>query len=601
MRRTLDRFSEVHELPSIEYSRSSHCDERCAILNLRPAATGPADHAADVGRLLFLEGDVYGPEDLLPGNGSAADLLALEGEAFSRLNGGFNIVVYRRREHRIDIYNDVLARRPLYYATQGGGLLFASEKKAILAAMNAAPRLDSLGLLEVFAFGHNLDDRTLVEGIRSLPPGAHLTWQRDELRIDRRPGIQFGALEIGLLDRGTIAEMVRRLELAVQRTLRQRRRVALSLSGGLDSRALACAIPRDFRPIVARTFGNRGSSEVSCAERVARALRFQHVVEDPNLRFSHYVPAIVWRTEGGISFLGCMSLPGHAALREQADALMSGNLGGPSSGMHIKPFMLWPRGASAFRDAVYRDRARLADLREIFTNRFLETHVPALREAFARSLAHADSETNVQTYELWDLTVRQPRGTFNASAVDSHLFDDLVPFADREYLDLALSLPTPLRVGQLAYMSLVHRIGSEVRDIPYANTGRLVRASIAGNVLHKGGYLLDYVKAKAGAIPWTDSDAVDYAAAMRRDAGLSILLRRFLASEICDGTVFDRPRIQRLLERFHGGQANIARPISLLVTFALALDYFIMSPRRRCPAEAFPLPDAGGSPRLSPA
>src|SRR5205823_2670981 len=97
------------------------------------------------------------------------------GDSFaSLLNGEFNVLIYDRPARSVTVVNDRLAYRPFHYQHRAGVTLFALERKAILAACDAAPPIDRLALLELFAFGHHLEDRTLFEGVLAMPQGSVL-------------------------------------------------------------------------------------------------------------------------------------------------------------------------------------------------------------------------------------------------------------------------------------------------------------------------------------------------------------------------------------------------------------------------------------------
>ncbi|MBI4241884.1 MAG: hypothetical protein HY613_09220 [Candidatus Rokubacteria bacterium] len=617
MRRHLRAFAEVHDLPGIPFIRGEFIDDHCAILNLQIPACArhghqPARDLAD-GRVLFVEGEVYDQDALMEhlddtrragvGRGLAWLLLALhgrpEGSLLPFLNGHFNVVVYTPSQNRLEIYNDYLAQRPLYYAHRGQTLLFGSEKKALVIAMETAPRVDPLGVLELIAFRHNLNDRTVLEGVRAFPCASRLVYERGRVALVPYERLRFQVSARRPRIEAVLEEWADALRRATARSMAGKRRVVLALSGGLDSRAVACAIPREFRPIVARTRGNPNSLEVRCAGRVATALGFSHLVQPTSAtRYSDWIRPIVWRTECGVPFIGCMSIVEHGALRTHGDFLMGGQFGDASSGGHIKPFMLLPRARERFREVGYRDRKKVADsdLADIFTSGFLRRYLPDLRESFRTSFDAIDEESNIGAFEIWGMTQRQVRYTLNAAPVDSHLFERVMPFLDREYVSFILRLPARLRIGQLAYMAMIERLGPELRGIPYANTGRIIRRTVLGNGVHMGLYAAEYAwglawrrrrlgRSRSATAP--DSTASDVA----RDDGLRDLLTSFVRSDSCDPEIFNRDGIVALLEAQDASRAARWLDLATMATLAVGLDYFVVSPRRRCPDEAMPLSD----------
>src|SRR5262249_1707795 len=104
-------------------------------------------------------------------------------DLFGRLNGMFAVAVWDRVARRLVLARDRYGIKPLYFAPlPDGGLIFASEIKAILASglVPSAPHAEAL--LEYFSFQNLWRDRTLFRGIAQLEPATHLTWDRSGIR-----------------------------------------------------------------------------------------------------------------------------------------------------------------------------------------------------------------------------------------------------------------------------------------------------------------------------------------------------------------------------------------------------------------------------------
>jgi asparagine synthase (glutamine-hydrolysing) len=67
---------------------------------------------------------------------------------------------------------DRLGVRPLFYASTGRGLVFASEIKALFAHPEVPRGLDLRGLDEIVTFWCTLAPRTAFRGVQELPRGT---------------------------------------------------------------------------------------------------------------------------------------------------------------------------------------------------------------------------------------------------------------------------------------------------------------------------------------------------------------------------------------------------------------------------------------------
>lgn len=558
--------------------------------------------------VLFLEGEILNAaewrpllRDLPPRATLAEALLALfrryGPECGALLEGAFNLAVYEPPQRRLTLLNDHLSSKPLYYMQQNDRLYFASEKKAILAVLERSPALDPVGLLEVFALRHNLGTRTFVDGLHFMPPGARLQFQDGRLTLISAPRLTFRVARPTPTVELLADAWSDQLRAATLRRMYGKRRIVLSLTGGLDSRAVACAIPRDFRPLEARTQGYPDTLEVLCAAAIAQRLGIEHRREDPEtLPYSLLAPKIVWRTEGAVPIVNIGTLAGHAAIKRHGDFLMAGQLGGMLAGSRLSPFMFWPRSRARFVDAVLNWYWHCPEpqLRRVFNPAFLRAHLPAVAEAFRASFAPIEAEANTQAFELWDLYERQRRMSLCAAPVDTHLFEHIRPFLDRRYIEFVLTLPTSLRFGVVLYQIMIRQIGPEVQDIPYANTGlplaRSIPAGLAQRAYLLGRKTVHKLSARLGQdLTPPPAEPLHLTARTRQDPGLRRLVEDFAASAYCDPDVFDPAGIRQVVDAHYAGVRDHLRLLAALATFAVALPYGLYAPPAVCPPEAEPL------------
>lgn len=178
------------------------------------------------------------------------------GDAFlARLNGQFAIALWDVKLQRLLLARDRVGIRPLFFCEDSGRLLFASEVKALRPVMRQSLRLDAGGLAQVFTFWTTVGDRTVFQGVHSLPPGHMLVIEGGRQRIS--PFWAWcGAVraEQSLLSFEDASEELRELLIdAVRLQLRADVPVGAYLSGGLDSSGIVALI-RGVSSTPMRTF-----------------------------------------------------------------------------------------------------------------------------------------------------------------------------------------------------------------------------------------------------------------------------------------------------------------------------------------------------------
>jgi len=185
-------------------------------------------------------------------------------EALHRLNGMFALALLDPTRGELVLARDRFGVKPLYYSARPGGLRFAST---------LAPLLEDAGepdlgyLRQGLALGvyEDASARTPYTGIQAVPPGHLVRFRLDEPRL--RPDVSAWydlagaaasrAEALASVSAATAAEQVRELlTSAVALRLRSDVPVGVSLSGGVDSAAVAMLAAAQKGGVRGLTFGH---------------------------------------------------------------------------------------------------------------------------------------------------------------------------------------------------------------------------------------------------------------------------------------------------------------------------------------------------------
>ncbi len=74
-------------------------------------------------------------------------------KCFEKFNGIFALAIYDSRRETLTLARDAMGVKPLFFAERGGGLIFASELKALLAHPDVRPEVTREGLYDVLFLG----------------------------------------------------------------------------------------------------------------------------------------------------------------------------------------------------------------------------------------------------------------------------------------------------------------------------------------------------------------------------------------------------------------------------------------------------------------
>lgn len=235
---------------------------RLAIIDLSPTGAQPMVDAS--GRyILVYNGELYNYRELrrgLEARGVAfrgtsdtevlLEVYARDGErCLTQLNGMFAFAIWDSKERELLLVRDGFGIKPLYYAEQPNGFLFASELKAIVPWLESCT-LDVAALARYVTYLWCPGAGTPLAEVRKLGPGEalvvrggritrHWTWYQPP-QIRGVPANVTSPQEAAHLVRGG-------LQAAVRRQLIADVPVGAFLSGGLDSSAVV-ALARDSAP-----------------------------------------------------------------------------------------------------------------------------------------------------------------------------------------------------------------------------------------------------------------------------------------------------------------------------------------------------------------
>jgi asparagine synthase (glutamine-hydrolysing) len=254
---------------------------------------------------------------------------------FEMLNGIFSGVLLDFREEKVFLFNDRYGLNRIYYHEGADGFYFASEAKPLLKVLPRLRQLDQQGLGEFFACGCALQNRTLFSGISLLPGGSCWTFQPGrEIRKECYFNSQTWENQQPLSSGEYYEKLKAALNRVVPRYFDGAQPVALSLTGGLDSRMILAALRPPPGTLPCYTFGGiyRECEDVRVSRQVAKVCQQNHqtILLGPQFfaEFPRLAERSVYITDGAMDVTGAIGLFVNRAAKDIAPVRMTGNYGG---------------------------------------------------------------------------------------------------------------------------------------------------------------------------------------------------------------------------------------------------------------------------------
>ena len=221
-------------------------------------------------------------------------------ECLNYLRGMFAFCLYDVKKKLLFVARDRVGEKTLYYSQLNTGFVFSTELKVILKYYIDTPQINAQALAEAIRFNYPIDSyNTFVEQIKRIRAGEyaivdehgmsrHFYWQKKHNPIFE------GSKEEAQ------REVIRLMRESVDNCLQSEVPVAILLSGGIDSSALAAIAKETGREINVITAGYKGNppqDERSIAKRFAHEKELiYHEVEldahDFDSLFDEYLPFI---------------------------------------------------------------------------------------------------------------------------------------------------------------------------------------------------------------------------------------------------------------------------------------------------------------------
>jgi asparagine synthase (glutamine-hydrolysing) len=194
-----------------------------------------------------------------------------------RTDGDFLLVLVHKADGGIAVINDVFGRLPTYIHLRDGCLILSRDLRRVTQVLGATD-FDRMALAQYLLLGFPLGKRSWFAGIEYLEPASLITiFPADaSIKVTKLHEFNLEGMEHGLR---SPAENAHNLAGLFRQACRQRIGGAgknlVSLSGGLDSRAVAAGLRREEIPFTAATFldsQQTNAADVRVASRVAEAL-----------------------------------------------------------------------------------------------------------------------------------------------------------------------------------------------------------------------------------------------------------------------------------------------------------------------------------------
>ena len=226
------------------------------------------------------------------------------------MRGMFAVALWDASRRRAVLVRDRLGVKPLYYAVAGDTLLYASELKSLLASGLIDTSLDYEAIDSYLTLGFFPGPSTPIANVHKLMPGHLVIVEKGELRLERY--WSYPIPSVGTRD--TLAGYTERVLAKLRESVRLRLMsdvpLGAMLSGGLDS-SLVVALMSEMMSERVKTFsvgfiGTSRGNELDDARCVSRVYATEHFELELSPGDSVDLEQLVWHMDEPIADLSAL-------------------------------------------------------------------------------------------------------------------------------------------------------------------------------------------------------------------------------------------------------------------------------------------------------
>lgn len=498
------------------------------------------------------------------------------------LNGSFAAVILDLNNNTMIISNDRYGLRPLYYLLFDGRIIFASEVKAIIQDNRFKKEVNIGAVSEFFAFGHLLGDKTLFNGIKLLPPASILVCQDGDISIDSYWTFRYEDNDQIFNEDYFVDELVKLFKQAVQRRISGCHKIAIPLSGGLDSRSVVAAVNEKFDIISTVTFKFDGIDNTpDIADMVSTVKGLTNIKLDIKKDFlADFGRDAVYLTDGMLNLVHFHEISILDKIKENSDVLLVAfAFDALLGGSYLNRKILSDKSYNELVEVIYkRDSIGDTVLRSLFTAELYGKigYLPLKALISEFSKCSSDKNGNMCDCFLFHNHVR--RSSLAANMVyQRSMVEDRIPTYDNDLVDFILKIPPEFRYDHRIYLKFLKKLSPELANIKNNHTD--VRADLPPGIARifarkKNGIRIfrNALRIKTRGkikIPFRD-DYPDYGEWIRSEDKLRRWVEEILLDEkTMSREYFNKDSIFKIVEDHMNYRGDYTELIFRLLTFEL--------------------------------
>jgi len=411
---------------------------------------------------------------------------------FPSYDGAFTGVLWDAQRNILVIVTDCLGMQPLYMRHVDGELTLATETKA----MGDDPDPAAWGAF--ISIGHPIGERSLLNGVRRVPPASVLTWDCTDHRLTIRRYWQWPDPSDAWRSYNFLAALEQ--DLCTYAAFGSAG--TMLLSGGFDSRLLLFLLQRARVPVDALIVAHEDEyddADGRLAEAVATmvGVPYRKVQPSPDFFSSQAYIDYINASDAGFPSLDLFI----SKVASQIDSVAVWD--GLAPGFLFMPLHQPEGGFRAYLQQEIRgaDSAIWRAARELFRPEIAQ----AMFEGFSQDMETEVARLPQDAYGLARFVIEnrsRNRPAMNPLKVFANRADAFTPGLSRDFLAHALVIPFQEKQHAGFYRRLFANLDKRALTVPFLSGGELLQGASASLTHHRERMRIEWLRFRAQHLGW---------------------------------------------------------------------------------------------------
>lgn len=198
---------------------------------------------------------------------------------FKKFKGRYCGILINKKENELIAFNDQLGLNDIFYYFKNDQIIITDKFNQVFKVKEFTEKeIDQTALAEFFLFEHILLDRTFLKNVKNIP---YATIKKFDLKINQSQEKQYWQFRFQKTQNFKRDIAIEHLDLLLKKStnrikkLHPKKRFAIGISGGMDSRLIAkYALDQNIK-IAPFVFSNKNADAFYIAEKIAQNLKIK--------------------------------------------------------------------------------------------------------------------------------------------------------------------------------------------------------------------------------------------------------------------------------------------------------------------------------------